>query len=996
MAAVGPASLVVPVASHGGDVLAAERSSREALIARGSRKEDVVTFRFSVCEIPNSVLIANPILRQSCIAASLLFFRMQHKVEEIRPWMTLEVHILKALNQFGIARAVIEQLFGRCHDRTEDGQMLFNFSTKVARSFGTNPLMRTREALEAIRGFETIYPALQVPLTDLMTYSPFQKTIIRFFGTHDLTETIKTRLMEKVFIWCCQNDTPDCFLSNNFLPFFLHHKTMNNQEIREQISRLTVINPKIEKFVKFFIVLEKNGLLELPLQNFMMETDKHKPYINSFKRLNERRLLFKRYMEFELMNNERNSPKIALDNMIDFRMETLKRARKKVSRASVTAEVSQIPANAHLYDLAEKMKRLLRVHRLRSSTLQMIFEQYKGVIDPEKLHNLSYLLHDHFVFCIKHLFSLFDAFSKHSAALKITTKDTMKSTASVLAGLLGYEVVSAIKSFTPQSSYEEKGDKKRAAAAEAEPDVVPPSQQYDLCSFQSNDLAADLLTVPEVFPVVVVGAAAPAAPAAASAPARPDRTTPFCLFLEEDSKSDAESGSKIRHQFTKPMLAIVEVARVSLKSDPRVDALPRHLKPYFGKVVNESLDHLFLAADELEKLLNSIVNGYYQQVHGSIQNLVMHFSIAIEQYLSMQYLLRHKAIPTEHSLVWLATESRMKLTPEEDLVVKQWDKAMVWARFPHFSIKHFHYINTPFPPALRWLQFGLLSYQPPHAMSDLTPIVGEIFDSFQAILKMTLKGPELERYCMKYLSTLVGMKKTLLETIAQKKLPPVCKTVTASEKFREPLTQLGGIRRSINEMLKSCRGFPADQNPTTELEEALHLLALVEDGYLRLSIDGKSGHAFTFAIERLFNMDKLLEQLYRARLVVHQFGPQLVHHLGYYHGIFEQLEEPVKPGDVALVEELNFGKSHHYRQITRSPLHAQREQLLQHRKSEFFPAAFPEMPVVEIGAFRNEILPKLNRFLFVLVDQVEIVDKTINDRANEMRKERAAKPKRVK
>jgi hypothetical protein len=349
-----------------------------------------------------------------------------------------------------------------------------------------------------------------------------------------------------------------------------------------------------------------------------------------------------------------------------------------------------------------------------------------------------------------------------------------------------------------------------------------------------------------------------------------------------------------------------------------ITALSGELRPLTSQ---ETVDHLFLAAQSLELFFECLRTGRHNVLFPCLQAHLIDCHVAVESSFSA------------------STHSLCKAASTEEPFLREYDQSLLWMRYPETYKKR--YPTLPLP--LQWLSQLTDQHSPP----PLHTIARHLTTNFTAMVSfLSRRAPSAAAFTDPF-------NRALLSSVERLSLVPSVSTTPSKP-----------VYPSISQTIRKCHHLAHIEtgNPTLPLQEAAHYIQLITCSQELAKLYPQPALYFWHS-RNLLNIDKVFKHLSETCCLIHGIGFVGRHSLAVYR---ERLQDtaPIPQEIMTALEPINVGITHHYH--TRpSPLFQERQLLLQHALSQVgFATQAPD--VSHAGPIFKNICALVDRALTLL------------------------------
>lgn len=352
-------------------------------------------------------------------------------------------------------------------------------------------------------------------------------------------------------------------------------------------------------------------------------------------------------------------------------------------------------------------------------------------------------------------------------------------------------------------------------------------------------------------------------------------------------------------------------------------------KDVFTSAVTELSEHLFLATQSVEMLVESVRNNRTDQLELCLHTFLIDSAVAVEQYLVSQTIINKKSFDKIHSLVALGTMSGCALNQENMRYLSQHNKALLWARYFQTSVDNFNKRGMPLP--LQWMQ--ILSKET-KSKEEIIIVLQGVFESYRGLINL-VTGSEIssQAHVTEFLNQLEKLSKIVCDQVSEKGSKKIA-AIQVSQKERELLSTM---QNQIGNTVKKCLYAQEceEGDPLLPLKETVHYLRWIGLAYDMRADYGKNRALQYWLHRNLLHVDKLFKHLYTSVCILDGMGYTMHHDLKIYLECLADSDNWKKMDErsQAVVKALNLGITQHY--LTKSsPVKSQCDRLLAYSKNE--------------------------------------------------------------
>ncbi len=406
--------------------------------------------------------------------------------------------------------------------------------------------------------------------------------------------------------------------------------------------------------------------------------------------------------------------------------------------------------------------------------------------------------------------------------------------------------------------------------------------------------------VPKISPIVRESAPKPVERTIATSQdlvvskARPARS--LALAFEHDRIQGVLSSP-----FVDPVSDLVDTHHSLLEQIPKEWSLDAR------RFMEEVGDHLFLAGQSLELMLEALKSQDRSKLALALQTSYLDIAVALEQYLGLHYLKKHGQLMEQHDLRVVGAG----LSIRDPLIRGLCDRyrlAMFWSRFfcRSLRVSKNYDINADRLEDLDWIwkwSQGSVSHDP----SKLISIVCNSIADFGLLIEsITSKKQHFAQGWVE------GLHRVLTEWIDSQVF-----------EAHEQCLHNEDLKYVHDTVLKAQKKLPRHRAPIIHdnLSEIAHLSCMMDVG-MRLAITESTPTREFWMLRARLMVDKIAEPLYQTIIAVNGVENLGGHVIGHYHDVLTGLKLHTEEARSSL-RNVNLGGWHHYaRRPETRPKHA--------------------------------------------------------------------------
>lgn len=365
-------------------------------------------------------------------------------------------------------------------------------------------------------------------------------------------------------------------------------------------------------------------------------------------------------------------------------------------------------------------------------------------------------------------------------------------------------------------------------------------------------------------------------------------------------------------------LTTAQLLREELILDKKSPLVHSILEVEYSKTIQECCDHFFLLTQGMELISNCVLQKRFDLLLPVYRAYLIDSAVAVEQRLAAEILSKKQKMYGDHELEALAFESGLPMDLSQKEFLRDFRRALIWARYPASSLSYFSG-NDACPPPIHIL--GKLLKQGVTTKETLTPFLNDLFKNYQRVLSIIL-GP------------VISQSKTHKQFLQQ--CDKLLNGLTASLSHPAPATAFSVVGNSpinkaktaIDTALGQCKYVQSygETDATLHLQEVSYYLKGLELSH-ELKKLFPSPHLAFWHMRNALEVEKIFKHLYETDCLLYNLGSVRRH--GFFNfaealkGIRDDLSK-----ELPFLKTINLKIAHHYHTMP-SPLGSAYPLLLQ-------------------------------------------------------------------
>lgn len=326
----------------------------------------------------------------------------------------------------------------------------------------------------------------------------------------------------------------------------------------------------------------------------------------------------------------------------------------------------------------------------------------------------------------------------------------------------------------------------------------------------------------------------------------------------------------------------------------------------YTNTIQECCDHFFLLTQGMELISSCILQKRFDLLLPAFRAFLIDGAVAVEQRFAGDILLKKQKMFGDHHLELLADESSLPMNVSQKEFLRDFHRALIWARYPVASLNYFSGSNEPETPAAVQTLKQLLG-KGIKTKESLTPFVNDLFKNYQRALSIIL-GP------------------VITQSQAHLKFAQLCDTLRtgliALLNQQSSATALVTSKRTPFSVTKSAIDTALRQNPmgdpdaTQHLQEIASYLQLLELSEALKGVFPDPNLAF-WHLRNDLEIEKPFKHLYEADCLLNHLGAVRRHGFGNFVDALKGVRD--LSGDLPMLKSINMKIANHYHTMP-SPL----------------------------------------------------------------------------